>query len=44
MEFQNPGRDIPGNLSPLDVMLAEMSYRYKSAPPTTARPPPATKP
>ena len=32
MEFQYPGRDIPGNLSPLDVMLAEIALRIQLSP------------
>ena len=32
MEFQYPGRDIPGNLSPLDVMLTEIALRIQLSP------------
>jgi hypothetical protein len=32
MGFQYTGRDIPGNLSPLDVMLAEIALRIQLSP------------
>ena len=32
MEFQHPGRAIPSNLSPLDVMLAEIALRIQLSP------------
>ena len=32
MEFQQPGQDLPGNLSPLDVMLAEIALRIQLSP------------
>ena len=32
MGFQYPGRNIPGNLSPLDVMLAEIALRIQLSP------------
>ena len=32
MGFQQPGQDLPGNLSPLDVMLAEIALRMQLSP------------
>ena len=32
VEFQSLGRDIPGNLGPLDVMLAEIALRIQLSP------------